>query len=193
MREAVKPNYYEVLQLQPYANPALVLAAYRILSKLYHPDTAREQANIEDFRLLQLAYETLSDPQKRMEYDHELRMRTPDGDSFQGFENSRPDPDFRDPAWESVYEDARGEYVPPSEEDLEFYKNLYNYNSGGKRFKAVFLIALFTVLMMVAIGFGILGFINAFDSEQKDPASAIIYFSLALLFLILAQVEAYYS
>ncbi len=190
MQEVVKPNYYEVLQLQPYANPALVIAAYRVLSKLYHPDTAKEQASLENFRLIQQAYETLSDPQRRMEYDRELRFKTPNPPGFQDFRYGfQPEPETRDPLWGNG---PNGEYTP-SQEDLEFYKTLYESNSGGRRRKAIILIAIYVILMVGAMVFGLLGFFNAFSGDPDGPTTAIICFCLALLLLVVAQVEAYYS
>lgn len=62
-------GYYELLQLQPYAVPELITAVYRLLSKQYHPDTAKEQADVARFRLLKKAYQVLSDPATRREYD----------------------------------------------------------------------------------------------------------------------------
>ena len=109
MKASTRPNYYEILQLQPFANPALVIAAYRILSKLYHPDTAKEEADLEKFRLLQEAYDVLNDPQKRRDYDSELRLNAaatadarPDTTTsdFQRY-GYRPEPTQRDPLWES--------------------------------------------------------------------------------------------
>ena len=67
MSATIRPKYYEILQLQPFANPALVIASYRILSKLYHPDTAREQADPEKFRRAVEYYQIESGQ------DHEVR------------------------------------------------------------------------------------------------------------------------
>jgi curved DNA-binding protein CbpA len=186
----LKPNYYEVLQLQPYANPALVVAAYRILSKLYHPDTAKEHASLENFRMLQQAYETLSDPQRRMEYDRELRLKTPQPASsvWSGF-RPEPETDPRDPLWNNP---ANGAYTP-SPEDLEFYKNLYEYESGGKRRRAILLLVIYIILMAAAVGFGMLGFFSFISGGEGSLDTAIFCFCLAVLLLIVAQIEAYYS
>ena len=188
MQEKTKPNYYEVLQLQPYANPALVIAAYRILSKLYHPDTAKEEANLEKFRLIQQAYETLSDPQKRKEYDQELRYTMPNSGGFD-YAGFRPDEEVRDPMWETP---AQNEYTP-SPEDLEFYKNLYDYDLRGRRRRTILMIVIYIILMTAAVGFGLLGFFNVFSSEADSTTNAILCFCVAILLLVIAQVEAYYS
>jgi curved DNA-binding protein CbpA len=64
-------NYYAVLGLAPDAPGTVVRAAYRALAKQYHPDSA-DPGQAEDaarFIEIQEAYEVLSDPKARREYD----------------------------------------------------------------------------------------------------------------------------
>ncbi|HEX2915131.1 MAG TPA: J domain-containing protein [Chloroflexia bacterium] len=194
MQDQAKPNYYEILQLQTYAHPALVVAAYRVLSKLYHPDTARDQADPEKFRLLQEAYETLNDVQKRREYDQELRLKMPanawgESSAYYGY---RPEPEKRDPLWDSNPFGAAPDYTPPSAEELEFYENLYENYTTKKRPRAFLLITLYIVMMTGASVFGLLGIINLVDS-QANHVAALFFFGLAITLLFLAQFEAYVS
>jgi hypothetical protein len=65
-------DYYEILQVHPSAHPQVVRAAYRtLLSTLQkHPDVGGEQ--VEARRIIE-AYATLSDPERRREYDRWLR------------------------------------------------------------------------------------------------------------------------
>jgi preprotein translocase subunit Sec63 len=68
-------NHYKLLQLAPDASPQELRQAFRRLSKRYHPDTTElpaDQAE-EAFRQLQLAYLTLSDPERRRVYDSSLQ------------------------------------------------------------------------------------------------------------------------
>jgi len=68
------PNHYQLLQLPPTASPAELRQAFRLLSKLYHPDTTTlpaDQAE-EAFRRLRQAYAVLSDPERRQAYDAAL-------------------------------------------------------------------------------------------------------------------------
>jgi serine/threonine protein kinase len=60
-------NYYELLQVNPNARPEVIKASYRALQKIYFPD--RENGNEELSKKLNIAYEILSDPDKRTEYD----------------------------------------------------------------------------------------------------------------------------
>jgi hypothetical protein len=63
------PDYYEVLQVHPKAEPEVIEAAYRRLARLYHPDVNRRPDAGERMRQINLAYEVLSDPEKRRAYD----------------------------------------------------------------------------------------------------------------------------
>jgi curved DNA-binding protein CbpA len=72
-------NHYALLQIAQDASPQELRQAFRRLSKRYHPDTTElpaEQAE-EAFRQLQLAYLTLSDPERRRVYDHSLQPALP--------------------------------------------------------------------------------------------------------------------
>ena len=67
-------NHYELLQIAQDASPQELRQAFRRLSKRYHPDTTELPAGQaeEAFRQLQLAYLTLSDPERRRVYDDSL-------------------------------------------------------------------------------------------------------------------------
>ena len=67
-------NHYELLEIAPTASQQELRQAFRRLSKRYHPDTTALPAvqAQEGFRLLQLAYLTLSDPERRRLYDTSL-------------------------------------------------------------------------------------------------------------------------
>ena len=72
-------DYYKVLGVKRTATASEVKSAYRRLARLRHPDVngGTEQA-ARDFALISLAYRTLSDPQERAHYDHQLRRYTAD-------------------------------------------------------------------------------------------------------------------
>jgi len=61
-------DYYEVLQISPNADPDTVHRVYRLLAQRLHPDN-RETGNEAQFRALTAAYEVLSDPERRAQYD----------------------------------------------------------------------------------------------------------------------------
>jgi DnaJ-class molecular chaperone len=57
---------YEDLGLAKDATPEEIKKAYRSLARTHHPDKG---GNADKFKQVQEAYETLSDPQKRQNYD----------------------------------------------------------------------------------------------------------------------------
>jgi curved DNA-binding protein CbpA len=60
------PDFYEVLQVHPRAEPDVIRAAYRILARKYHPDhggDARRMMSLND------AWDVLGDPVRRAAYD----------------------------------------------------------------------------------------------------------------------------
>lgn len=69
-------DFYEILRVSPKASNADIKSAYRRLARRLHPD--RNDGSPEktrEFRKVVLAYETLGDPKKRADYDHELLRR----------------------------------------------------------------------------------------------------------------------
>jgi hypothetical protein len=61
-------EYYEVLQISPNADPETIHRVYRIMAARFHPDNPTT-GSLERFLLLREAYQTLSDPVLRAEYD----------------------------------------------------------------------------------------------------------------------------
>ena len=62
-------NYYEQLGVRIDATKFEIKSAYRSLAKKYHPDTGGNQ---EKFLAIQLAWETLNDPNKKEIYDQKI-------------------------------------------------------------------------------------------------------------------------
>lgn len=65
-------DYYEFLQISPHADTETIHRVYRYLAARLHPDNP-ESGDPEMFRLLKSAYDTLSNPSKRAEYDSMTR------------------------------------------------------------------------------------------------------------------------
>lgn len=72
-RKKATTDYYRVLQVHYEAEQEVIQAAYRTLSKKYHPDTNKENGSDERMKQLNEAYAILNDVQRRAEYDREFR------------------------------------------------------------------------------------------------------------------------
>ncbi len=76
-------THYATLGIAPDAEDVVIRAAYKAMMMKYHPDTTTdEKAHAEEMaKAINRAYDVLSDPEKRAEYDASLAG------------NARPDPD----------------------------------------------------------------------------------------------------
>lgn len=68
-------NYYEILEVDRNASPEIIDKAYKTLAKKYHPDLQDEfhkKEAEETFKIINEAYQTLSDPEQRALYDQKI-------------------------------------------------------------------------------------------------------------------------
>lgn len=64
-----KRDYYEILGVAKSASEAEVKSAYRKLARKHHPDIDKSAGAGEKFKEVSEAYQVLSDPSKRKQYD----------------------------------------------------------------------------------------------------------------------------
>ena len=70
-------DLYEILQVHPRAEPEVIQAAYRRLSQKYHPDVSESSEAERKMKVLNAAYEVLSNPKRRAEYDRQRSIKAP--------------------------------------------------------------------------------------------------------------------
>lgn len=66
-------DYYEVLGLEADASDEEIKKAYRSLAKAFHPDTSTHPKAKERFLAISAAYDVLSDPDSKRDYDSRLK------------------------------------------------------------------------------------------------------------------------
>ena len=68
-------NYYDILEVNKNASPEIIEKAYKTLVKKYHPDLQEGDLKFqyeEKLKIINEAYEILSNEEKRRQYDFEL-------------------------------------------------------------------------------------------------------------------------
>lgn len=100
-------NYYEILGVATSAEQEVIVAAYKALAKLYHPDLNSSNDAQQRMAEINEAYQVLSDPNRREKYDQKFNSST----SFSSDDESEAEglADVLADDWEiliSVFEDA---------------------------------------------------------------------------------------
>lgn len=73
-------TYYQVLQVDPAADPEVIDAAFRRLARKYHPDTSTEPGAASRMREILEAKDILGDSDRRLHYDRSIGIaRRPSG------------------------------------------------------------------------------------------------------------------
>uniref|UniRef100_F6I113 J domain-containing protein n=1 Tax=Vitis vinifera TaxID=29760 RepID=F6I113_VITVI len=119
---ASSSSLYEVLGIPVSASGNEIKAAYRRLARVCHPDVVamnQKETSANEFMKIHAAYSTLSDPDKRANYDQDLfRRRRPvmatamrtGGSSFSGFSRRTWE---TDQCWNRCMKINKKEYTDP--------------------------------------------------------------------------------
>ena len=103
-------NYYEILGVDEKASAAEIKKSYRALARKYHPDRNPNQPEAEErFKAIQEAYDTLSDPQRRKEYNQFKK------DPFAPYQSANGDQFYRSPDGTFIRRETRGPASDPGD------------------------------------------------------------------------------
>jgi hypothetical protein len=70
-------TFYTILNVHPQASSEEIRAAFKKLAMRFHPDRNPDNPQAEEtFKLINLAYQTLSNEQKRLSYDYQIGLRS---------------------------------------------------------------------------------------------------------------------
>lgn len=81
----MEKNYYEILEVDKNASQEIIKKAYSTLAKKYHPDLQPEDKKNDaeiKFKLINEAYETLSNEESRKEYDSTISIQSVPYDQY---------------------------------------------------------------------------------------------------------------
>lgn len=146
-------SYYTLLGLHPSASPIDIRRAYRELSKRYHPDTTElpTQAATSKFQQLNEAYATLSNPERRVAYDHKI--------GYSRLNVIQVPPDFNNPVNQHKPVYSSSAYLDPTDRPL----------SSGEIF-ALFILGLtFVGCLILAIAIGLTRGESGFQLSEPTP------------------------
>lgn len=139
-------DYYEILEVRENASEEVIKMAYKALALKYHPDRSgdvKKDAHTK-MQMINEAYMMLSNPEKRKQYDQQMRIR-----KSAYSQNYDHDDLHKNRERERMYEEAKAraekekyaEEIRRQEEvkrKAEEYKNKYsNEQNGAQMFEPV--------------------------------------------------------
>lgn len=172
---SVTGNHYETLKLRPDASAEQIQAAYRNLCRIHHPDLSTKDpgAAHEIMAKINAAYEILSRPDRRAEYDGELAQEKA---AAQPVTEAEPEPSryFIPPEDD---EEARGPEGKPFQRRTTYYEA--DHREATQAFLAHFLKR---VLLIVVVAGLAIYLVVAAGAEDKDSGGWLIIRALRRVF-----------
>lgn len=165
----MEKNYYDILEINKNASQEIIEKAYKILVKKYHPDL--QEANLknkyeEKIKEINEAYEILSDPEKRKNYDLTLKNNEISNEDYNNLYNENVHlkneiNNLKNKNYQNNYsnqeENLEREYKQAYE---QAYYNAYirnlkklGYKIRYKRTYKDYLALLLTIIFLAALGF----------------------------------------
>jgi len=135
-------NYYDILGVSKYASPTEIKVAYRTLAQQYHPDkhsgNPLSELASDRFRQIKKAYDTLSDPDSRRQYDREMGIN---GSNHSSSTSSNNESEIQSLIEQRLFADAhdlvdRLLRKHPKDQSLHTYK-AYIYVEQGNNYSAI--------------------------------------------------------
>ena len=159
-------NYYHILGLDSSTSQAGIKAAFRKLAKKYHPDKNPGNQEIEEyFKQISEAYLTLSDPNKKADYDWRL---------YQKYAVNTQE--------KTVYRQKTAYQRPRYHPNPFFTNRKYRYSKKVKRQGAIFVICLALVAIVVPLGLEIF-------SAERHYDNGLAYYKTGNYFAAINSLE----
>ena len=129
-----KRDYYEVLGVSKNASADEIKKAHRKLVRKFHPDANKDNPQaVEKFKEAQEAYDVLSDPEKKKNYDqfgHAGVGGAPGGDPFAGFRRGQGAPNAGGSGYSYQWRSSPG--VDVQDFDLSDFGDVFDQLFGAR-------------------------------------------------------------
>lgn len=104
-------DYYEILGVSPNAETAVISAAYKALTRIYHPDiyTGDKEYALKRSKELNKAWEVLSKPESRRQHDQKAKSKQ-SADSNTASGNARKATDSKNPDHQAYSQAVKEEW-----------------------------------------------------------------------------------
>ncbi len=113
-------TYYALLNVSPNASLNEIKQSYRSLAQKYHPDkTSGDILLAEQFKLINLAYNTLSNSERKKKYDHSLKQN----DKLTPYKKNKTSPTNQNK--------KQSQEKTPFEEIVDEFKNIFKPQKQG--------------------------------------------------------------